>query len=531
MLYYAGDLIKNCMNKTQTKNSNQSQIKIFDTTLRDGEQSPGFSMNTNEKIQVARALDRLKVDVIEAGFPVTSPDDFEAVSKISEVVKYAEVCALCRAVEKDIQIAFDSVKNAKKPKIHTFIATSPIHREFKLKKSKQEILEMAVNGVKLAKSLVPQVVFSPEDGFRTEQEYLHQVIQAVIEAGADVINIPDTVGYATPDEFKKAISDLYQEVILPFNQKNQTEVIISTHCQNDLGMATANSLAGTLGGAKEIQCTINGIGERAGNASLEEVVMAIETRKDFYNFTTGINTKEIYPTSKLITAITGVPVQPNKAIVGANAFAHESGIHQDGVLKNPETYEIMKAEDIGLEKNKLVLGKHSGRHAIKIRLQELGYELKAEELEVFYNNFKILADKKKQVFDQDLHLLMRQQENIDFKEKFVLKNVEISCGTKAKAKSKLELEVLNSTQEYELKIEDGLGDGPVDACYGAINKIVKIENKLLEYSVNAVTSGIDAQATVNVRVQIGDKIYTASSSDTDIVVASCRAYLGVFNQI
>jgi 2-isopropylmalate synthase len=506
-------------------------IKIFDTTLRDGEQSPGFSMNTAEKIQVARALDRLKVDVIEAGFPITSPDDFEAVRKISEVVEYAEVCALCRVTEKDIQTAFESVKNAKKPKIHTFIATSPIHREFKLKKSKEEILEMAVNGVKLAKSLVPQVVFSPEDGFRTEKEYLHQVIEAVIEAGADVINIPDTVGYATPDEFRKVIEDLYLEIILPFNQKNQTEVIISTHCQNDLGMATANSLAGILGGAREIQCTINGIGERAGNASLEEVVMAIKTRKDFYNFKTNINTKEIYPISKLITAITGVPVQPNKAIVGANAFAHESGIHQDGVLKNPETYEIMKAEDIGLGKNKLVLGKHSGRHAIKIRLGELGYDLNENDLEKFYTEFKTLADKKKEVFDQDLHLLVSQQEGSFFQEKYILENVEISCGTKNKAQSKLELKVLNQKNEYEIILENEVGDGPVDACYGAINNIIQIKNKLLEYSVNAVTSGIDAQATVNVRVEINDKIYTSSSSDTDIVVASCKAYLGIMNQV
>jgi 2-isopropylmalate synthase len=488
-------------------------------------------MNTSEKIQVARALDRLKVDVIEAGFPVTSPDDFEAVSKISEIVQYAEVCALSRAVEKDIKIAFESLKKAKKPKIHTFIATSPIHREFKLKKSKQEILEMAVNAVKLAKSLVPQVVFSPEDGFRTEKDYLHEVIKAVIEAGADVINIPDTVGYATPDEFRETIFLLHQEVVAPFNQKNQKEVIISTHCQNDLGMATANSLAGILGGAKEIQCTINGIGERAGNASLEEVVMAIHTRKDFYKFTTGIKTTEIYPTSKLITAITGVPVQPNKAIVGSNAFAHESGIHQDGVLKNPQTYEIMKAEDIGLEKNKLVLGKHSGRHAIKIRLQELGYELKDTELDNFYNKFKALADKKKQVFDQDLHLLIGSDQDIQDNQKYILKDLEISCGTKSKAKSKLETKVLDKvTKQYIIKVQEAVGDGPVDACYTAINNLVKIDNKLLEYSVNAVTSGIDAQATVNVRVQINDKIYTASSSDTDIVVASCKAYLDIFNQ-
>ncbi len=517
------------------------KITIFDTTLRDGEQSPGFSMNNNEKIQVAKQLDRLRVDVIEAGFPITSPDDFEAVSRISQVINYSEVCALARAVEKDIQIAYESVKKAKKPKIHTFIATSPIHRKFKLKKSKEEILEMAVKGVVLAKSLVPKVVFSPEDGVRTEQDYLHQVVQATLEAGADVINIPDTVGYATPEEYHQMIKNLFEKIIKPWNEAHpkKDEVIISTHCQNDLGMATANSLSGVLGGAREIQCTINGIGERAGNASLEEVVMALKTRSDFYKFNTEINTKEIYPASKLITAITGVPVQPNKAIVGANAFAHESGIHQDGVLKNPETYEIMKAEDIGLEKNKLVLGKHSGRHAIKIRLGELGYNLNEKELSDFYDRFKILADKKKQIFDQDLHLLVREQ---DMKEgdqaQFELLNLDIHCGTLNQPVAMIELkfsgdnfeiedanvEVTKQNSYYLIK-STAKGDGPVDAAYGAINQVIRVPNKLLEYSVNAVTSGIDAQATVNVRVEIESQIKTASSSDTDIVVASCKAYL------
>jgi 2-isopropylmalate synthase len=500
-------------------------IKIFDTTLRDGEQSPGFSMNTVEKVQVAKQLDKLGVDVIEAGFPVTSPDDFEAVSKISKVVVNAEVCALCRAVEKDIQVAFDSVKSAKKPKLHTFLATSPIHMEYKLKKTPEEVLAMAVKGVKFAKSLCDQVVFSPEDATRSDPQFLYTVLREVINAGANVINIPDTVGYFAPEEYGLFIKGIYDNVIKPWNEAHpsEDEIIISTHCQNDLGMATANSLSGVLNGAKEIQCTINGIGERAGNASLEEVVMALKTRSDFYGFDTSINTKELYTSSRLITAITGVPVQPNKAIVGANAFAHESGIHQDGILKNRETYEIMKAEDIGLLENKLVLGKHSGRHALKNRLAELGFVLSETELDEVFVKFKDLADKKKEIFDEDLRLLFSNTELLQEKESFVLKKLEVHSGTQIGGHAVVSIE---KTFENSLIVEaEGFGDGPVDAAFGAVNELLQIPNKLLEYSVNAVTSGIDAQATVNVRLEVNGKIYTASAADTDIITASVKSFI------
>jgi 2-isopropylmalate synthase len=526
------------------------KITIFDTTLRDGEQSPGFSMNVSEKVQVARQLDRLGVDVIEGGFPVSSPDDFQAIQKMSQLVEKAEVCGLARTVEKDIKAVYEATKEAKFPKIHTFVATSPIHREFKLKKTKEEVLQIAVEGVKMARSYMSQVVFSPEDASRTETEFLHQVVRSAIQAGARVINIPDTVGYSTPEEFRELIQNLYEQVIQPWNQENQEEVIISTHCQNDLGLATANSLAGVVGGAREVQCTINGIGERGGNASLEEVVMALKTRQDFYETEVDINTQEIYPTSKLVTTVTGVPVQPNKAIVGANAFAHESGIHQDGILKNRETYEIMKPEDIGLQKNRLVLGKHSGRHAIKTKLEELGYVLNEEELQEFMEKFKALADKKKKVYDQDLHLLM-QEENVETnsQELYQLQNLTIHCGSNKEAQAEVSLQV-NSQREIQEKqklwskekaqqqeLKEGQlvtvaceGDGPVDAAYGAVNKILQVENILLEFSVNAVTEGIDAQATVNVRVQVGEQIYTASASNTDITIASVKAYLKALNE-
>ncbi len=496
----------------------KQSIRFFDTTLRDGEQSPGFSMSIDEKIQVARQLDRLGVDTIEAGFPITSNDDFEAVSKISAVVKNAEVCGLCRAVEKDILRAYEAIKNAKKPVIHTFISTSPVHRDFKLGKSKEEVLNMAVKAVKLAKSLCDRVIFSPEDATRTEKDYLYQVLEEVIKAGADTLNIADTVGYSTPEEFKEFIEDIVKNV------KGIENVVISTHCQNDLGLATANSLAGVLGGAREIQATINGIGERAGNASLEECVMAIETRKDFYGFESKINTKEIYPSSRLVTTITGISVQPNKAIVGANAFAHESGIHQDGMLKNRDTYEIMKPEDVGIEKTKIVLGKHSGRHALKTRLKALGIELEDERLNEVFVDFKELADKKKQIYDEDLYLLVNN--NSTGETVYELKDIVISCGTVSKPSAVV---ILSHNTEGE-KHAVGSGDGPVDSAYQAINKIINIPNKLLEYGVNAVTEGIDAQATVSVKIEVNERLFSGSSSNTDITVASVIAYIDALNK-
>jgi len=493
------------------------KIRIFDTTLRDGEQSPGFSMTLEEKLKVAKHLDRLGVDTIEAGFPITSEDDFEAVKKIAQTVKNAEVCGLARAVKKDIQRAWDAVKYSSKPVIHTFLATSPIHRKYKLKKNKQQILEMAVEAVSFAKSLGAKVIFSPEDGSRTEPEFLYEVITSVIKAGAETINIPDTVGYATPEEFKELFENILKNV------EGSQGTVFSTHCQNDLGLATANSLAGVLGGAKEIQCTINGIGERAGNASLEEVVMAIETRKDFYNFETNINTKEIYPISRLIQTITGVPVQPNKAIVGANAFAHESGIHQDGVLKHRETYEIMNPEMIGLDKNKIVLGKHSGRHALKERLKELGFDFQEEKLTEYFDKFKALADKKKQIFDEDLYLIVVGQE---MEGRFSLFDMTLTCGTIGQPHA---IVILKDKEKGQMTASC-VGDGPVDAIYGAINKIVSFPNTLLEYSVNAVTEGIDAQATVSVKIQVQEKIFSGVGSSTDITVASCQAYLEAINR-
>jgi 2-isopropylmalate synthase len=501
-----------------------NKIKIFDTTLRDGEQSPGFSMNTAEKIQVARQLDKMGVDVIEAGFPVTSKDDFEAVSKIAEIIETAEVCALCRAVESDLQTGFEAIKKAKKPKIHTFIATSPIHMKYKLKMSPDKVKQKAIEAVRFTKSLCNEIVFSPEDASRSEKDFLYEIIEAVIEAGATVINIPDTVGYSTPEEFGKLINDIRQNV------RNINGIGLSTHCQNDLGMATANSLAGVLNGADEIQCTINGIGERAGNASLEEVVMAIQTRKDFYGMETMVNTREIYPASKLITVITGVKVQPNKAIVGANAFAHESGIHQDGVLKHRETYEIMRAEDVGLEKNKIVLGKHSGRHALKNRFEELGYSFDQEQLDKLFVDFKSLADKKKEVFDEDLRLLTQQEDSKNLKTDWKLKSLQINCGTIESPTANIELIKIDQQNGNQTVYKaSATGDGPVDASYTAVNQLIGIPNKLLEYSVNAVTVGIDAQATVNVKVQIGKNIVTSSDSDTDIITASVKAYIKAFS--
>lgn len=495
-------------------------LSIFDTTLRDGEQSPGNSMNLTEKLRMARQLERLGVDVIEAGFPISSPQDFESVKEIAKLCQRAEVCGLARAVEKDILAAWDALKHAKKPRIHTFIATSDIHLEHKLKKTRDEVLEMAISAVKLAKSLCKciRVEFSPEDAFRSNPAFLYKVLEAAIEAGADVINIPDTVGYGTPVEYGALIKGIVDNV------RNVDQAIISTHCHNDLGMATANALAGVLNGARQVECTVNGIGERAGNSSLEEVVMAVTTRKELFGLDMGVNTREIYPTSRLLTSITGVPVQPNKAVVGANAFAHESGIHQDGVLKERTTYEIMKPEDIGLESNRIVLGKHSGRHAIKDRLHTLGYELSEPEVEELFERFKDLADKKKVVYDEDLVLLVGQMMHRDML--FAFKDMEVHSSTLKQPWAKVRL-VSKNGEEIEAEAE---GDGPIDAAYQCVNKMMKLDNQLLEFSVNAVTEGIDAQATVAVKIQVGDRVFSDSGSDTDIIVASVKAYIGALNK-
>ena len=488
-------------------------VKIFDTTLRDGEQSPGCSMNIEEKVRLAKQLEKLGVDTIEAGFPIASPDDFSAVSEISAILKNAEVCGLARALEKDIKKAWDAIKKAKKPRIHTFLATSDIHLKYKLKMTRKEALKQAVLMVKYAKSLCDRVDFSPEDAARSDKLYLYEVLSAVIEAGADTINIPDTVGYAMPEEFGELIADIIKNVPL-IKKKN---IIVSTHCHNDLGLAVANSLAGVINGASQIECTINGIGERAGNASLEEVVMAISTRKGFFNLKTGIITKEIYPTSKLLTQITGVKVQPNKAIVGANAFAHEAGIHQDGILKQRETYEIMKPEDLGINKTKLILGKHSGSHAFNDRLNELGFNLNKEELEDAFIKFKVLADKKKNVYDEDIALIASESGKV-IKETYILKTLNVVCGTHGLPTASIILIDKDGKEHAEAKI----GDGPVDAIYQAVNSILGIKNKLLEFLIKEVTEGIDAQAVVTV--------YFGRGSSTDIVVASAHAYLNALNK-
>ena len=494
-------------------------VKIFDTTLRDGEQCPGASMNTEQKLKVAKALDNLGVDIIEAGFPIASKDDFNAVQEISQIVKKSSVCGLARAVEKDIKTCSQAISGAKKPRIHTFLATSDLHLEFKLKMSRDKALKKSVEMVQYARSLCRDVEFSPEDGSRTDLGFLCEVIEAVIEAGASTINIPDTVGYALPEEFGTLISKIIS------NTKNK-DVVFSVHCHNDLGLATANALSAIKNGARQVECTINGIGERAGNSALEEIVMAIRTRKDhFPNIKTNINPKEIYPTSRLVSMMTGFHIQRNKAIVGTNAFAHESGIHQDGILKKRETYEIMKAEDIGLSKNKLVLGKHSGRHALKNRLKELGINLKESELEKAFYRFKDLADKKKEIFDEDLEAIVADELSVQ-NQKFTLENLQVLCGDK-----------LISTATVKIKNEKGeivekseIGTGPVDAIYNAVNVCTGAKNKLVEFSVNAVTEGIDALAEVSIKIESNGKSFIGRGAHTDIVVASAKAYISALNK-
>jgi len=495
------------------------KIRIFDTTLRDGEQSPGNSMDLSEKLSMARQLERLGVDVIEAGFPIASPEDFNSVKAIAESCKKTEVCGLARAMEKDIQRTWEAIQFAKKPRIHTFLATSEVHMKYKLKKTRKEVMEMTVNAVQFAKSLCDRVDFSPEDAFRSDRNFLYQVLELAIEAGADVVNIPDTVGYASPEEFGKLIKDIKENV------PNIQNAIISTHCHNDLGLAVANSLAGVMNGARQVECTINGIGERAGNAALEEIVMNLKTRPQFYKIDSNINTKELYPSSRLLSSITGAPVQPNKAIIGANAFSHESGIHQDGILKERSTYEIMKAEDIGMKSNQLVLGKHSGRHALQDRMQLLGYKLEENELNQFFDKFKIHKKKKKKIYDADLLLLINQ--NNEQKASYTLVDLEVVTGTKKRPHSKVWIEDKNG-KVLEAESE---GDGPVDASFQAVNKVIKIKNKLMEYSVNAVTAGIDAQATVAIQIKADEQIFSDSDSDTDIVVASTKAYISALNKI
>ncbi|MEK7197184.1 MAG: 2-isopropylmalate synthase, partial [Nitrospirota bacterium] len=441
-------------------------IRIFDTTLRDGEQSPGASMNVEEKLQVAKQLVKLGVDIIEAGFPIASDGDFEAVNRIANEVKGATIAGLARAKEADIKRAYEAVKNASKRRIHTFHSTSDIHLKYQFRVNREEALKRSVEMVRLARSLVEDVEFSPMDATRTELPYLIDVVEAVIEAGASTVNIPDTVGYTTPEEFGR--------IIKAIKEKIGDKAVISVHCHNDLGLAVANSLSAVLNGAGQVECTINGIGERAGNCSMEEVVMALRTRKDFFNADTKINTKEIIRSSRLITKITGIPVQPNKAIVGANAFAHESGIHQDGLLKEKTTYEIIRPESIGLRSTKLVLGKHSGRHAFKARLSELGYDLSSEEIENSFAKFKHLADQKKDIFDEDIETLVSEEVS-KIPETYQLVDLSVSSGMKKEPKAAIRMKVKDKMVK---KISSG--DGPVDATYKAISSITKTKSDLLK---------------------------------------------------
>lgn len=492
-------------------------IRIFDTTLRDGEQSPGASMNVDEKIQVAKQLARLGVDIIEAGFAISSPGDFEAIKIIGNEVEGPIVCSLARAKEADIKRAWEALKDAPKKRIHTFHSTSDIHLKYQFRVSREEALKRSVEMVKLAKSFVDDVEFSPMDATRTDLNYLIEVTEAVIEAGASTVNIPDTVGYTTPEEFGKIIKAIKERI--------GDKAVISVHCHNDLGLAVANSLSAVLNGAGQVECTINGIGERAGNCSMEEVVMALRTRKDFFNADTNINTKEIMRSSKLITKITGIPVQPNKAIVGANAFAHEAGIHQDGLLKEKLTYEIISPESIGLKSAKLVLGKHSGRHAFKARLSELGYDLGPEEIESAFERFKHLADQKKDIYDEDIETLVSEEVS-KIPEIYSLVDLSVSSGMKKEPKATIKMKVKGKIVK---KIAHG--DGPVDATYKAIASITRTKSNLLKFEVKSITGGTDALGEVMVSLEEDGRAVRGHGADTDIIVAAAKAYINALNKL
>ena len=498
-----------------------NRIYIFDTTLRDGEQSPGVNLNAQEKLEIARQLQKLGVDIIEAGFPVASSGDFAAVKTIAENIKGVTICALSRAVFADIDRAWEAVKAAEQPRIHTFIATSDIHMVHKLRMSRQQVLEAAVAAVKHAKQYTSDVEFSAEDAFRSDFNFLCQVLEAAIAAGATTVNVPDTVGYATPDEFGQFIKAIAERV------PNIHKARISVHCHNDLGLAVANSLAAVMNGAAQVECTVNGIGERAGNASLEELVMALHVRGARYGKTTAINTREIYRTSRLVSNLTGMNVQANKAIVGKNAFAHESGIHQDGVLKERSTYEIMSPELVGFSLKNIVLGKHSGRHAISSRLAELGYTLNEDELKRTFAKFKSLADKKKEVTDEDLIALV-EEEVRSIPAAYELNYFHISSGTKV-----IPTATLGLKKKEELLEDAACGEGPVDAIYKAVEKITGIHSTLLHYNLSAVTGGKDALGEVTVKIQPhgSDKIYLGRGVSTDILEASAKAYINAVNKV
>ncbi|HAX88633.1 MAG TPA: 2-isopropylmalate synthase [Cyanobacteria bacterium UBA11370] len=516
------------------KPSQPNRIIIFDTTLRDGEQCPGATLNVNEKILIARQLARLGVDVIEAGFAFASPGDFEAVQKIATEVGTENgpvICSLARAIKADIDAAAEAIKPAAKARIHTFISTSDIHLEYQLKKTRAEVLAIAEEMVAYAKSFMDDVEFSPMDAVRSDPEYLYQVLERAIAAGAKTVNIPDTVGYTTPSEFGALIRGIKENV------PNIDQAIISVHGHNDLGLAVANFLEAVKNGARQLECTINGIGERAGNAALEELVMALHVRRRYFNPylgrspeseepLTNIDTRQIYKTSRLVSNLTGMLVQPNKAIVGANAFAHESGIHQDGVLKNKLTYEIMDAQSIGLTDNQIVLGKHSGRNAFRTRLKELGFELSETDLNKAFLRFKDVADKKKEVSDWDLEALVNDEIR-QVPELFHLELVQVSCGDKARPTATVTLR----TPDGEELTDAAIGTGPVDAVYKAINRVVNVPNELIEFSVQSVTAGIDAIGEVTIRLRYNERVFSGHAANTDIIVASAQAYVNALNRL
>jgi len=503
----------------------KEKVIIFDTTLRDGEQSPGASLTAEEKLKIARQLKLLGVDVIEAGFPISSKGDFTSVRGIAQHIKGPAIAGLARALKKDIDCAWEAVKYSKKPRIHVFLATSPIHMKYKLRKAKEEILRLAKEATGYAKHWTEDIEFSPEDASRTEIDFLCQVIEQVIKAGATTVNIPDTVGYAVPEQFGDLIRRLFEKV------DNINRAIVSVHCHNDLGLATANTLAALENGARQVECTINGIGERAGNASLEEIVMALKTRKEFFNLETNIITRQLYPTSKMVSNLTGLRVQRNKAIVGENAFSHEAGIHQDGILKKRTTYEIMNPKDIGWPTTRLVLGKHSGRHAFAKRLSELGYKISQVEMEKAFGKFKALADRKKEIFDEDLKVIV-EEEMTKVKEIFSLEYIHISSGNHTVPTATIRLK-----RGKQIIQEAACGDGPVDAVYRAIDRVTGLKCKLLDYRIRAVSEGKDALGEVNVKIsgkpdKKGREVtVVARRTSTDIIEASARAYINAVNRI
>ncbi|HJV65584.1 MAG TPA: 2-isopropylmalate synthase [Geomonas sp.] len=501
-------------------NTEPKVIKIFDTTLRDGEQSPGASMNIDEKLRLARQLQKLNVDVIEAGFPIASEGDFEAVKKVAQSITGPEIAGLCRSGFKDIDRAWEALKYAgERGRIHTFIATSDIHMKYKLQMTPAQVLDSAVKGVKRAASYTKNVEFSCEDAVRTDRKFLAEVVAAVIDAGATVVNIPDTVGYTIPVEYFEIIKYLKDNV------KNIDDAIISVHCHNDLGLSVANSIAAIQAGAGQVECTINGIGERAGNCSLEEFVMTVKTRGDILPFKTNVVTEQLTPASRLLTSVTGIVVQQNKAIVGANAFAHEAGIHQHGMLMEKSTYEIMTPESVGLKASALVLGKHSGRHAFKKRLEELGHDLDEDNLNKAFTRFKALADLKKEVYDEDLEAIV-VDEVMRVSEKYKLSHITVTCGSFAVATATVQMEI----DGVQVRTAE-LGDGPVDATLKAIKKLAKVDPKLVQYNVGSITGGTDAQGEVTVRVAQGERTVIGRGASTDIIEASAKAYIDALNRL